>query len=153
MPEPDSRHNSLERIPFPSSRSAAIQPETDERFSEAELQERLQQFSVRFAEIFRGLNNAEIARRCKTTDSVIKNYVEAKRFPTVDILLQIQRSTTVNLHWLLTGKGQRRIESGDMFTEEEEKTISDLAKLHGRTFSEEVRALALGASELLKKLI
>lgn len=142
-----------QRIPFPTDKSGMRSiAESEERFSAEELNERMREFSIRFNDVFRGLSNAEIARRCKTTDSVIKNYIEAKRFPNVELLLQIQRATGVNLNWLLTGKGSRRIDVGDVFTEEEEREIQKLAKSRGRSFNEQVRLLATSAMELLKKI-
>lgn len=124
----------------------------EERFSDAELAQIKKSFAARFKEAFNHASNAEIARRCKANDATIKMYVDGDRLPAPDMLIQIQRQTGISLDWLLTGKGGKRVEFGNVFTEEEEAEIGELARKHGKSFNEMVRALATGAAEILKKL-
>lgn len=137
------------RLPFSDVSPA---PSGEERFTDAEMAQIKIEFANRLKEVFRGLTDAEIARRCKVQQSAVKNYVDGSRLPTADVLLQIARVTGVNLHWLLTGSGSRRVESGNMFSEEEEKRIQQLAERNKRSFTEQVRRLANAAVEFLNKV-
>ncbi len=110
------------------------------------------EFAHRLRESFDNVLNSEIARRINSTDATIKAYTDGDHLPTPDILLRITRATGVNLHWLLTGNGSRRVETKALFTEIEEAKIYELARKAGRTFEEELRALALASIETIKRV-
>lgn len=135
-----------------SGDSEKPRPVAQERFSDEEMTRIRTEFGQRMKTAFDGANNAEIARRCKTTDATVKAYADGATLPSFEILLQMHFATGVNLHWLMTGKGQRRAEFGDVFTEDEELEIQELARASGRSFNETVRRLATGAVEVLEKL-
>ncbi|MGD9564488.1 MAG: helix-turn-helix domain-containing protein [Pyrinomonadaceae bacterium] len=103
-------------------------------------------FPDRLRAAFDHASNAEIARRCETSDATIKFYMEG-RLPSAELLLRIHRATGINLHWLLTGAGPRRVEGQDdrIFSEEEEQEIREMARIAGRTFEEQTRVLAVAA--------
>lgn len=122
----------------------------DERFSEEERKKLLIEFSKRFIDSFPGMNRAEIARRLKTTDTGVKLYAEGDRFPSVELLLQYSRVTGISVHWLLTGKGNKRIENQNWFTHEEEMEINDV--LPGEDFRNKVRKLVFAGINFLKLL-
>lgn len=154
MNDKDNQRLPLGRIksiqtPAPEERNA---PRAEERFSEGEMEDIRRAFSLRFASLFPGMNKTEIARRLKTTDTVVGNYTDGKRLPTAELLLQVERTTGVNVHWLLTGKGQKRVEFANIFTEAEENEIQKLADLHKRSFLEEVRALTGAMILAIRKL-
>jgi hypothetical protein len=96
--------------------------------------------------------NSDISRALLTDPSTVKNYTDAARLPTAEMLIYIHLKTGVNIHWLLTGKGERRVESGDMFTEEEELKIDHMAKESDRSFDEMVRVLTLAMIEAHEKI-
>jgi hypothetical protein len=142
----------LKQTSLPSSADdEKTRPTAQERFTGAEMDEIREGFAKRLKTAFNHANNAEIARRCKTTDATVKFWLEG-RLPSAEFFIQIHQATGVNIHWLLTGKGQRRVEFGDVFTEAEEAAINELASDRGKSFNEMVRKLATGAVELLKKL-
>lgn len=143
--------NRLPSRPLPFSDASPALGDS-ERFTEAEMARIKQEFAARLKEIFHGLTDAEIARRCKVQQSAVVNYLRADRLPSADVLLQIERASGVNLHWLMTGKGSRRVELGDMFTEDEEKRILEMAAQNKRSFSEQVRKLTVAAIEFLKNI-
>lgn len=96
-------------------------------------------------------NNASIARRLGTTDATIKNYTDGKYLPVAEMLLRITVVTGINLHWLLTGEGPRRVERDPfLFSPGEEELIRGMARASGRTFEEEVRVLTLAAAQLIR---
>jgi transcriptional regulator with XRE-family HTH domain len=138
-------------LPFLGSSGKAAS-EGYERFSDAEMAEIKKCFAKRLREAFGNASNAEIARRCKTADTTIKPYADGERLPIAEMLIQMHRASGVSLDWLLLGKGGKRVETGNIFTEEEEAEIARLAKERGKSFNEMVRALATGAVEVLKKV-
>jgi ribosome-binding protein aMBF1 (putative translation factor) len=131
-------------------RSSRTRPAASERFSEDELAEIRRAFARRLKDAFDHASNAEIARKLKTTDNTIKYYTDADRLPAPEMLLQIARVTGINLHWLLTGNGERRVARHNLFTEDEEAGIRELAREAGRSFENEVRILAIAAAELIR---
>jgi transcriptional regulator with XRE-family HTH domain len=143
----------LKRTSLPFSDSPGKAGSNDsERFSEQEMAEIKKGFAKRLREGFGNASNAEIARRCKTNDTTIKPYADGDRLPIAEMLIQMHRASGVSLDWLLLGKGGKRVETGNIFTEEEEAEIARLAKERGKSFNEMIRALATGAVEVLKKL-
>lgn len=126
-------------------------PVADERFSDDEMAEIKRGFARRLREAFDHATNAEIARRCMTTSTTIKLYAEGKRIPIGEMLLQMTRATGINIHWLLTGRGSRRVEMSNVFSPEEEARIREMAKEKNITFDEMVRQLTMSSLELLKK--
>jgi transcriptional regulator with XRE-family HTH domain len=141
----------LDRLPsLVHDRGETRRPVAEERFSEAEMDDIKRGFARRLRTAFDEATNAEIARRCHTTSTTVKLYAEAQRLPIAEMLLQITRVTGINIHWLLTGRGSRRVEHEDMFSEEEESRIRELAARHGRTFDDMVRSLTLAAADMLR---
>lgn len=119
--------------------------ERDQEIDRKELAER-----IRIA--FDGANNADIARRLDTSDPVIKAWMDGDRLPGFELLIRITRRTGVNLHWLMTGSGPRRVEPDRFpFSMSEELAIREMAKESGRTFEEQVSLLANAAAEFLRK--
>lgn len=140
--------NDPESTSLPSSRP---RPVADERFAEEEMAEIMRGFARRLREAFDGATNADIARRCITTSATIKLYAEGKRLPIAEMLLQMTRTTGVNIHWLLTGRGSRRVEIANVFSEEEEERIRQFAREKDLTFDQAVKQLTLSSLDLLKK--
>jgi transcriptional regulator with XRE-family HTH domain len=144
--------NRLKRASLPfTETSDTTHPPLSEHFSGEELGVIRTGFVKRFKEAFNHRSNAEIARRCKVNEATIKLCVDGERLPTPDTLILIQRQTGISLDWLLTGKGKRLIEPGNLFTEAEEAEIGELAKKHGKSYNEMVHALAMSAAEVSKK--
>ena len=107
----------------------------------------------RLREAFDGASNAELARRLSTSDAAIKNYMDGARFPAIEILLETARITGINLHWLMTGDGPKRVlKTGDLFSEHQEAQITELAARSGRTFEEQVRVLTIAGVEFWGKV-
>ena len=142
-----------DRLPlqYLNAKSPTFLTDADERFTESELETMRREFALRLKSLFPGLTDADIARRLKIAQSTVKNYFDGERLPNPDVLIQIERVTGVNLHWLLTGKGSRRVEKGDLFSEEEETAVNLLAKKSGRSFDEQVKWLVMGAVEFLTR--
>jgi cellulose biosynthesis protein BcsQ len=63
-------------------------------------------FGKRFKEAFGNRQNYEIAELLGLSDSAITTYV-AGRVPAADKLIKISKITNCNLHWLLTGEGEK----------------------------------------------
>jgi len=129
--------------------SSPLPKEPAERFTEDELQNRRRDFSLRFKSLFPGMNDTEIGRQLKTASPVIKNYVDGTRFPNTEMLLEIRRSTRVNLDWLLTGEGDRFVDKSSLFTDDEEKEILEFAATNRLTLSESVHKLTMAALNFL----
>lgn len=144
---PIDRIKNQTSLPPPTANTSA-----QERFPEAELAQIRKEVAQRLRQAFDHANNAEIARRCKTTDATIKLYTDGERLPIPEILLQIRRVTNINLHWLLTGEGSRYVEISNLFSPEEELRLKDLARQKKTTFNELVRKLAVSGSEFLENL-
>ena len=114
---------------------------------------RYMDFAGRLREAFDHASNAEIARRLSTSDMTVKNYIDGNRLPAPEILLEITRVTGINLHWLLTADGPRRVgKSDEIFSEDERTAIRELAALSGRTFEDLVKVLAVAAAEMVGKV-
>jgi hypothetical protein len=54
---------------------------------------------------------AEIQRLLNISYQAAKNYL-AGRYPSTEILMVISERTGCSIHWLLTGKGEKSVESG-----------------------------------------
>lgn len=63
-------------------------------------------FGRRFAEIFEGKKQREIAKILHVTDRAVGNYLGG-RVPDVEKLQLVAEVTGCNLHWLLTGTGPK----------------------------------------------
>lgn len=63
-------------------------------------------FGRRFAEIFEGKKQREIAKILHVTDRAVGNYLGG-RVPDVEKLQLVADVTGCNLHWLLTGSGPK----------------------------------------------
>ena len=122
------------------------------RFSEFEMQNIRQAFAKRFRIAFRQASNAEIARRIKINPATVKLYVDGDRLPIPEILLQINLITGVNMHWLLTGEGERFVRRERIFSTEEETRIDALAKKSGKNFDEMVNSLTMAMIEAVEKV-
>lgn len=124
-----------------------------EKYSEDEILLIRESFAVRLKTAFDRASNAEIARRLKTTDATIKNYTDATRLPTFEMLLQISRVTGVNLHWLMTGDGPQRItRTPKIFSDQEESELRAAAAAAGRTYEDQVRTMCLLALDFKGKI-
>lgn len=132
-----------------SDRPGPVKPE---RFTEEEMSDMLREFAQRFSLIFSGLRDSEIASRLNTTPSVIGNYVKGLRFPTAEMLVRISQVTNVNIHWLITGNGSRYLEFANLFSEEEEAEIQELAAKRGLTFEQMINRLSMSAADMIKKI-
>ncbi|CAN5354891.1 hypothetical protein BH10ACI2_BH10ACI2_00260 [soil metagenome] len=109
-------------------------------------------FASRLRDAFDLAPNATIARRLSTSDATVKKYLDGERLPIPEMLLEITRVTGINLHWLLTGEGARRVgKSDDLFSEDERNAIRELATRSGRSFEDQVVALTMAAVEMVKK--
>ena len=138
-------------LPYPDS-GETPRPKAQERFSEEEMAKIMAGFAKRLKTVFNHANNSEIARRLKTTDATVKLYVDGKRLPVAEMLLQIQMVTGANIHWLLTGQGERQVNRGNQFSEDEERRIREMAEARKIGFDEMVRRLAMAAAELVDKI-
>lgn len=128
-------------------------PVATERFFDGELEEVMKGFAVRLREAFDGANDSEIARQCGTTQATVREYTGGRRLPIPEILLHISRRKGVSIDWLLTGRGTKWVApANDLFDQEEELEIREMAQLAGRSFPEQVRELALAAVEIKKKI-
>jgi len=128
-------------------------PIATERFLDGELQEIMKGFAVRLRDAFDGANDNEIARQCGTTQATIREYTQGRRLPIAEILLHISRRKGVSIDWLLTGRGTKWVApANDLFDENEEREIRELARSSGRSFQDQVRELTLAAIELGKKI-
>lgn len=147
-------HRTKQTSPPSSGEDEKPRPVAHERFSDEEMEEIKKGFALRLKDIFDHANNSEIARRCKTTDVTIKYYVDGARLPHPEMLLQIHLATGVNLHWLLTGKGEKRISPDkSFFSEQIENEIQTLARQNGEQFNETLRNLISAALEFRKKIV
>ncbi len=110
-------------------------------------------FARRLREAFDGASNAEIARRLNTTDATVKWYVDAVRLPVFEMLVEISRVTGINIHWLATGTGPRRVtKTVEMFSVDEEAAIRNMATAAGRSLEDQVRILTVEAMEFIQRL-
>lgn len=124
-----------------------------ERFSSDKLAETRRGIAGRLRDAFDGATNAEIARRLGTSDTAVKNYMDAARFPAPEMLLEISRVTGSNLHWLMTGVGPKRItRAGDLFDGFQDQAIRELAARSGRSFEDQVKAIVEAGLEFLGKI-
>lgn len=65
-------------------------------------------FGERLKEAFGGKSNTEIARDLGVSDSAVTLYIKG-RIPSAPTLVAISKLTLCNLHWLLTGVGEKKI--------------------------------------------
>ena len=92
-------------------------------------------FGDRFGELFAGLKQREIAEKLKITDAAVRNYL-AGRVPDAEKLELISSLTGCNLHWLLTGTGEKyfgtaqsvRSQNAGSFDEMLERRIRELIR-------------------------
>lgn len=110
------------------------------------------EFAKRLLFVFDNANDSEIGRRLETNHATVRPYTTGARLPTSELLLRITRATGVNLHWLLTGRGPRRVEGENAFTQSEEAEIRALAERRGKSFDEMVKQLAVAALELNRQI-
>ena len=124
---------------------------SQERFSDDEMEQIKQDFAKRLYEAFNADKAAHIAQALNVADATVSYYVKAQRLPIAEMLIQIHNKTGISLNWLLLGKGRKYIEIDQAFSDEEIKEIEAMAKESGRSFQEEVRALALTGLKAVKK--
>jgi hypothetical protein len=84
-------------------------------------------FVGRLIEICGSSQPADIARILKVSYQAAKNYLDG-RLPDSKILLTIAEKTPYSIHWLLTGQGDKFVETGNLH----ENTL--LAQDHLRAF-------------------
>lgn len=141
----------LDQIPPVLSQKG--RPIASERFSDAELGLLMEAFSRRFMDVFDDASQSDIARQLNTTQGTVREYIHGRRFPTAEILITIARRKGISLDWLLEGKGRKwQIPLEDIFSEEEERDIRDLANAAGRSYEEQIRVLTTAALELGRKI-
>ncbi len=63
-------------------------------------------FANRFSELFHGHKQREIAETLGVTDAAVRNYLGG-RVPDAEKLQLIAEVTKCDLHWLLTGSGEK----------------------------------------------
>jgi transcriptional regulator with XRE-family HTH domain len=123
-----------------------------ERFSEKEMADIRRDFSQRLTRAFGTANIGDIARRLSTTYATVQPYVKGTRLPTSELLMEIHRVTGYNIQWLLTGKGPQRVEGEDLFTDEQENQIREIAKRRGISYEDAVRHLVQSALDFNKQI-
>jgi transcriptional regulator with XRE-family HTH domain len=128
---------------------AAVKTDGSDTTGMAEIRK---EFARRLLFVFDNANNSEIGRRLETNHATVHPYTNGSRLPTSELLLRIHRATGVNIHWLLTGKGPRRVEGSNAFTETEEAEIRALAQRRGKSFDEMVKQLAVAALDLNRQI-
>ncbi len=129
-------------------------PVASERFTDEEFNRIKLDVAKRVLDAFSTDNMAEIARRCQTTNSTIKTYIDGDRLPIAEILIKMHRATGVSLDWLILGKGRKFVidRTDENFTEEEMRLVEELAALQERTPQQMIRALALAQLAALERL-
>ena len=105
----------------------------------------------RLRQAFDGATNAEVARRIDAVSGTVKPYFDGLRIPAPEILLKIARATGVNIHWLLTGEGSRRVETRNTFSEIEEAKIQEFARENDLTFDQAVHKLTIASLDMLDR--
>jgi hypothetical protein len=68
-----------------------------ERFTENEMEEIRREFALSCASLFPGLHRTEIRHCLITTDTVVANYLDAKRLPTPELLLYLQFEVSLDI--------------------------------------------------------
>lgn len=68
-------------------------------------------FVERLVEVCGSSQPSEVARILKVSYQAAKNYLNG-RFPDSNVLLNIAEKTPYSIHWLLTGQGDKFVESG-----------------------------------------
>lgn len=63
-------------------------------------------FGSRFRQAFGGATDSDIARKLKKTPSDVGKWTKRGILPRAEILLDVERITKCNLHWLLIGEGE-----------------------------------------------
>ena len=69
-------------------------------------------FWNRLQEVFSGANAPEIARLTGRTKQTVYRWRDGQ-LPDLDVLTEIAESRAVSLHWLVTGKGTKRVQTGE----------------------------------------
>lgn len=70
---------------------------------------KLRLFASRFKEIFNNVTNKEIAKSLKLSEPAISSYLKG-RVPPAEKLIEISKLTGCNIHWLLTGEGEKMVD-------------------------------------------
>lgn len=85
-------------------------------------------FGTRLKAAFNNAVNIEIADKLGVTEGAVSNYVRG-RIPDAEKLLEIANITKCNLHWLLTGEGDRDLMQKPLdLTDALRATIRDIVK-------------------------
>ncbi|MGE0133297.1 MAG: helix-turn-helix domain-containing protein [Blastocatellales bacterium] len=100
-------------------------------------------FEDRVVEAFEGASLSEIAAKMGRNYHTLRNWIQQKRDMPPDGLIQIAVLTKTSIHWLLTGEGQKQINSKQEieFTGADRKVIEEIAASGGITFNETVAHL------------
>lgn len=80
-----------------------------------------------------------------------KMYVDGIRFPSPEVLVRF-RARGFSLEWLFTGNGSKRVQPFELFSDEDEKRISQLARINGISFWEQVAKLTRAGLEFLDEI-
>lgn len=89
-------------------------------------------FGARFADLFAGKKQIQVAEALDVTDAAVRNYLGG-RVPDAEKLQLIARVTGCDLHWLLTGEGQK------FKRDETEQNVPSLEDVLDRKIREIVR--------------
>lgn len=129
-------------------------PVAQTRFSDESLAEIKRGVASRIKDVFNTENNAEIARRCLTTNSTIKSYTDGERLPIAEMLIQMNRATGVSLDWLVLGKGRKFTidKVSEIFSDEDITRIGNVAERSGKTIEQTIKALAIAQLAALDEL-
>ncbi len=93
-------------------------------------------FVRRFKEVFGTSDTTEISNLLGVSYQATKNYLAGERLPDSAILLVIAEKTPFSIHWLLTGKGEKHVDTsheGRMNV-----LVNDLKRLIEPAFSNEL---------------
>src|SRR5215204_4095534 len=73
-----------------------------------ELEQNKKAIGGRILEAFNDSSDYEIASLLKTSRKTVNFIIEGEDFPSIEILVCIQRVADASIHWLLTGEGTKR---------------------------------------------
>lgn len=74
---------------------------------------KISSFGARLREAFSNIPNKEIAEMMGISNPSVSAYMSGN-FPATDKLIEISRMTGINIHWLLTGDGEKKVKEPDL---------------------------------------
>lgn len=118
--------------------------------TELKLAEMRRAVGRRIEETFGTTEYKEIGRLWGGDPSVVAKYVKGERFPSPEYQIKFHEVTGRSIHWLMFGVADDT-DYRLLFSAEDALQIEMRAVRSGRTFAEEVRALALAGISALKQ--